>query len=130
MDIITALVILLIITIVILEVVIAIWFVTSKILKPYKRYTADLSMPELLTALNAVIENQITLYTKSIFEGGQKKIVSNVQFENYYRDLCNRILDDLSPEFFERMSFFMKKEAVVALVCRIVKDYLSSEVLK
>jgi hypothetical protein len=130
MDIISALIILLIITIVILEVVIAIWFVTSKILKPYKRYTADLSMPELLTALNAVIENQITLYTKSIFEGGQKKIVSNVQFENYYRDLCNRILDDLSPEFFERMSFFMKKEAVVALVCRIVKDYLSSEVLK
>lgn len=129
MNIVTLLVGFLIITLIIIEVVIAIYFVVNKVMIPYKRYTADLSMTELLTALNSVIENQIELYTKSVFEGGKKKIASNSQFENYYRDLCNRILDDLSPEFFDRMSFFMKKEAVVALICRTVKAYLSTNVL-
>ena len=118
------------ITLVILEVVFAIKYIMTKVMIPYKRYTADLSMTELLTALNSVIENQITIYNKSVFEGGKKKIASNTQFENYYKDLCNRILDDLSPEFFERMSFFMKKEAVVALICRTVKEYLSENVLQ
>lgn len=102
----------------------------NKILIPYKRSTADLSMPELLTALNAVIENQTAIYEKSIFEGGNKPIASNTQFDNYYKDLCKRILDDLSPEFFDRMSFFMKKEAVVALICRTVKVYLTDHVIK
>ena len=130
MTITTLLVGFLLITIIILEVIISIRYIVLKVLIPYKRYTADLSMPELLTALNAIIENQITLYNKSIFEGGQKKIASNAQFENYYRDLCDRILNDLSPEFFERMSFFMKKEAVVALICRTVKEYLSENMLR
>ena len=112
------------------EVYLFVKILTKKIIIPYKRYTADLSMTELLTALNAVIENQIAIYEKSIFEGGAKSIASNTQFDNYYKDLCQRIVDDLSPDFFERMSFFMKKEAVIALICRTVKTYLSDHIIR
>ena len=112
------------------EIYVFMVILTKKVLIPYKRHTADLSMPELLTALNAVIENQIAIYEKSIFEGGSKSIASNTQFDNYYKDLCQRIVDDLAPEFFDRMSFFMKKEAVIALICRTVKTYLADHVIR
>ena len=115
---------------ILMEIFIFMRILTKYILIPYKRYTANLTMTELLTSLNAVIENQVAIYEKSIFEGGAKSIASNTQFDNYYRDLCQRIVDDLSPEFFERMSFFMKKEAVIALICRTVKTYLSDHIIK
>ena len=85
-------------------------------------------MTELLVSLNAIIENEINVYERSIFDGG-RKIVNNSQYNNYYKDLAERIIDDLSPEFFERVSFFMKKEAIVSLICRTVKDYLSEKIL-
>ena len=129
-ELLTALIIVLTAAIILVEIYVFSRIFTAKVLIPYKRSTADLSMPELLTALNAVIENQVAIYEKSIFEGGSKSIASNAQFENYYRDLCERILGDLSPEFFDRMSYFMKREAVVALICRTVKSYLSDHIIR
>lgn len=120
---------LIIITIIVIEIVLAITIVLKRVLVNYKRQTADLSVTELLTSLNAIMENEITIYERSIFEGG-RKITTNAQFDNYYNDIVNRIIDDLSPEFFDRMSYFMKKEAVVALICRTIKAYLADQILK
>ena len=124
----SAIIIFILITAIIVEIVIAVSFIFKKVLPYYKRYSANLSMTELLVSLNAIIENEINVYERSIFDGG-RKIVNNSQYNNYYKDLAERIIDDLSPEFFERVSFFMKKEAIVSLICRTVKDYLSEKIL-
>lgn len=124
----SAIITFIVITAIIMEIVIAVSFIFKKVLPYYKRYSANLSMTELLVSLNAIIENEINVYERSIFDGG-RKIVNNSQYNNYYKDLAERIIDDLSPEFFERVSFFMKKEAIVSLICRTVKDYLSEKIL-
>ena len=124
----SAIITFIVITAIIIEIVIAVSFIFKKVLPYYKRYSANLSMTELLVSLNAIIENEINVYERSIFDGG-RKIVNNSQYNNYYKDLAERIIDDLSPEFFERVSFFMKKEAIVSLICRTVKDYLSEKIL-
>ena len=124
----SAIITFIVITAIIVEIVIAVSFIFKKVLPYYKRYSANLSMTELLVSLNAIIENEINVYERSIFDGG-RKIVNNSQYNNYYKDLAERIIDDLSPEFFERVSFFMKKEAIVSLICRTVKDYLSEKIL-
>lgn len=124
----SAIIIFILITAIIVEIVIAASFICKKVLPYYKRYSANLSMSELMVSLNTIIENEINVYERSIFDGG-RKIVNNSQYNNYYKDLAERIIDDLSPEFFERVSFFMKKEAIVSLICRTVKDYLSEKIL-
>ena len=124
----SAIIIFILITAIIVEIVIAASFICKKVLPYYKRYSANLSMSELMVSLNTIIENEINVYERSIFDGG-RKIINNSQYNNYYKDLAERIIDDLSPEFFERVSFFMKKEAIVSLICRTVKDYLSEKIL-
>ena len=124
----SAIIIFILITAIIVEIVIATSFICKKVLPYYKRYSANLSMSELMVSLNTIIENEINVYERSIFDGG-RKIINNAQYNNYYKDLAERIIDDLSPEFFERVSFFMKKEAIVSLICRTVKDYLSEKIL-
>ena len=124
----SAIIIFILITAIIVEIVIAASFICKKVLPYYKRYSANLSMSELMVSLNTIIENEINVYERSIFDGG-RKIVNNSQYNNYYKDLAERIIDDLSPEFFERVSFFMKKEAIVSLICRTVKAYLSENIL-
>lgn len=124
----SAIIIFILITAIIVEIVIAASFICKKVLPYYKRYSANLSMSELMVSLNTIIENEINVYERSIFDGG-RKIINNAQYNNYYKDLAERIIDDLSPEFFERVSFFMKKEAIVSLICRTVKDYLSEKIL-
>ena len=122
-----ALIVILVSTIIISEITLSIWIIFSKILVKYKRRTTGLSLNELLVSLNAIIENEISVYEKSIFEGG-KRVGTTAQFENYYRDLVERILSDLSDDFFDKMEPYMKKEAVVALICRTIKGYLGGKV--
>lgn len=124
----SAIITFIVITAIIVEIVIAVSFIFKKVLPYYKRYSANLSMSELMVSLNTIIENEINVYERSIFDGG-RKIINNAQYNNYYKDLAERIIGDLSPEFFERVSFFMKKEAIVSLICRTVKDYLSEKIL-
>ena len=115
-------------SVIIAEVTLAIWIVFKKIMPAYQRSVANLTVNELLLSLNTIIENEISVYERSLFEGGGK-VVSNAQFDNYYKDITARIINSLSEDFFTRMSFFMKKEAVVSLICRTVKIYLSEKII-
>lgn len=106
----------------------AITYLLKKVLPQYKIRVSGLSFSEMLTSLNTIIENEIALYERSVFEGGGK-IGASAQFENYYNDIVNRILEDLSDEFFERMQVYMSKEAIVAFICRLIKAYLAEKVV-
>ena len=111
---------------IVLAITIAITFILKNVMPQYKIKVSGLSFSEMLTALNTIIEN--ALYERSVFEGGGK-IGASSQFENYYNDIVNRILEDLSDEFFERMSVYMSKESIVAFICRLIKAYLAEKVV-
>lgn len=84
------------------------------------------SFEELLKILETICNFQLSLYEKDIFEN--KGAITNSNFDNFYHDLVNSIIDSLSPHFFYKMNFYIKEEAVVEIICRIVKQYLSEKV--
>ena len=115
-------------TALIVLITMAITFLFKEILPEYKIKTSGLTFADMLTSLNTIIENEIALYERSIFEGGGK-IGSTAQFENFYKDITERIVSDLSDEFFDRMSVYMSKEALISFICRLVKAYLAEKVV-
>ena len=126
--IVTAIIVAITAIIIIVAITASITFIFKRVLPTYKRETTEISFSELLVALNTIIENEIDLYDKSVFEGNGR-IGSSAQFENYYKDLVERILVSLSDDFFDRMEVYMKKEAVAAFICRLVKAYLGKKVV-
>ena len=60
----SAIITFIVITAIIVEIVIAVSFIFKKVLPYYKRYSANLSMTELLVSLNAIIENEIKFLKK------------------------------------------------------------------
>ena len=85
------------------------------------------SLTDMLIALKAVINLQLDLYEENIFN--DKGDISNANFENYYDDITVNIINSISPEFFLKIKGYMTEDAVVSLICRIVKEYLTKKVL-
>lgn len=96
------------------------------ILTPYKLHTQKISFAELMVILNTAIETQLQLYENDIFE--IKGAITNSNFENYYRDLVDTIIASLSPDFMKHMSFYMREDQIITLICRTVKEFLAQKV--
>ena len=56
-------------------------------------------------------------------------IVTNATFDNYYKDICQRVYDSLSDQLMTQFSFYLTKEAVYKIVSRTVKNYLTEKIL-
>lgn len=95
---------------------------------PYKKKANIAPIEDLYQTLAIIISNEITLYERSIFENGGK-IVTNATFDNYYRDICQRIHDSLSDELMNQFSFYLTKDAVYKIISRTVKNYLTEKIL-
>ena len=96
------------------------------IYSPHKVRTSNMSLPDLLVVLQTVINTELDLYEKNIFS--TKGALTNSNFENFYKDIVNSIINALSQDFFVRMSFFINQDAIVTIICRTVKDYLAEKV--
>lgn len=94
----------------------------------YKKKSTVAPVEDLYQTLAIIISNEISLYERSIFEHGGK-IVTNATFDNYYRDICQRIHDSLSEELMTQFSFYLTKEAVYKIISRTVKNYLQEKIL-
>ena len=118
--------------IVIMLVAAAVFTVTAtyfinKVYVPMKYKTMNLSTEEMFSELALIIQNEINLYEKSIFENGGK-VLDNRTFENYYRDICDKIGEDIPPEFYERFQYYMKPDAVNKFIARTVRAYLEQKI--
>ena len=100
----------------------------NNLLIPYKYKTFNLSVDELFESLDIIIKNEIELFEKSIFENSGK-ILNNQTFDNYYKEICGRIVEDISDEFFEKFKYYMDEESLIRFITRIVKLYLSEKIL-
>ncbi len=89
---------------------------------PYKIKTQNISFPELIEVLQASIRSEIEIYEKNIFD--TRGAISNSNFDNYYHDIINSILNDLSPTFFARIGCFLTEDSVVSMIARTVRAYL------
>lgn len=93
-----------------------------------KKRSQYVSVEDLYQTLAVIVSNEISLYERSIFEHGGK-IVTNATFDNYYKDICQRIHDALSEELMYQFSFYLTEEAVYKVISRTVKNYLTEKIL-
>ena len=93
---------------------------------PHKVISTTSTLTELLVTLNTVINTEITLYERNVFS--TKGALTNSNFENFYRDIVNNVINSLSDDFFVKMGFYLKPDAVVSIICRNVRDYLVEKV--
>ena len=102
-------------------------YITEKIYIPMRYKTMNLTTDEMFNELTLIIQNEISLYEKSVFENGGK-FLDNRTFENYYRDICNKIGEDIPPEFYTKFAYYMAPEAVNKFIARTVRLYLEQKI--
>lgn len=118
--------ILLIITWFFIAIVVASLIIFWGILPKYHMIKAEVSFQELLLALNAAIQTEFDLWEKDVFV--DKKAITNSNFENYYMEMTDHIINSLSPIFFINMSKYITEDAVVSIIGRKTKEYLTSKI--
>ena len=115
------------IAILLIEVAVLVTIFVKKVLIPYKYKTAHLSVDDLYAMLGLIIQNEIDLYERSIFENGGN-FLNNQTFENYYKDICRKIGEDISPDFYEKFGVCMNEEAVKRFIAGTVRAYLEEKI--
>lgn len=98
-----------------------------KVLLPkYSIVASETTFQELLLALNASIQTEFDLWEKDVF--ANKQAITNSNFENYYIEITTHIINSLSPTFFLNISKYITEDAVVSMIGRKTKEYLSSKI--
>lgn len=132
MNILSYLVCALITALIIVAVLICIYLLASsfvnRVLVPYKYKTFNLSTEELFRSLDIVVKNEIDIFEKSVFENGGK-LLNNQTFDNYYKEICTRIVEDLSEEFLNKFEYYMDRKSLIRFITRLVRSYLSEKIL-
>ena len=74
----------------------------------------------------AVANLEFNIYDNNRFRQGGPAL-STSTFDNYFTELSNAIINDLSPEFFERASLYMNENAIIKMITGMVRNYLTSK---
>ena len=96
------------------------------VLTPYRTQFLDQSFEELLIVLNAAIQTELDLFEKDVFQS--KQAITNSNFDNYYEEISRKIIDSLSPTFYISIQRYLSYDAVITLIARKVKVYLTGKV--
>lgn len=102
-------------------------FILFRIVLPkYKLIISEVPFPDLVYALNMMIRTEIELWEKDIFSNRQS--ITNSNFDNYYYEITNHIIANISPMFFKSMEKYMTETAIISMIGRSVKEYLVSKI--
>ena len=101
----------------------------TKIYTNYKKRTSYISVDELFTILQLFINNEIDIYERNVF-ATRGEVVSNSNFDNYYKDICERICSNFTDEFYDKFSNFISKDAMIKTICHMVQVYLTEKIKK
>lgn len=92
----------------------------------YKKITHLDSFDVLYGILSTIITSEIKLYESNIFEN--RKAITNSNYDNFYRDLTNRIIRKISPTLMKELQHYVTEEMIISMVARTVQVYLSDQV--
>ena len=92
----------------------------------YNQKRAPQSIEEAISIIELLVNLQITAYENDIFN--TKGAITNANFDNFYNDLVDRVLETIPNEFFNMVSPYMTQEAVITIICKTIKTYLVSKI--
>lgn len=109
------------------------YFIFHVIIWPFRKrdliYSIPLQLEELLITLNLIITTEEKLYDDYIFTSAKAySSMSNAEYENAYRDLCENILTSVSPDLWDLFSIYMTRESIQTYVTEQVHNYLALKI--
>ena len=94
----------------------------------YPRFDHEtFTMEDVLAIVSTVLEIQFATYQNNIFSG-EERILNTASFENYYKDLTKHVIGALSPSFFKKASLYIKEDALIEIICSMIREYLQKKV--
>lgn len=86
----------------------------------------DTDFTTLLAILHSIINLELDLYDSDVFSNAYS--INNSQFENFYKDLCSNIRNNISDDYMREMTKYIKEDAVIKIISRNVKKYLTDKI--
>jgi hypothetical protein len=96
--------------------------------KPQKSKLDELTFEELFEIINIIINNEISLYERNIFDNGGK-IIDKASYDNYYKDIFRNVLESLSDDLVNHVTVYLNKDSFYSMISREIMVYLNSKVL-
>jgi len=96
--------------------------------KPHKSKLDELTFEELFEIINIIINNEISLYERNIFDNGGK-IIDKASYDNYYKDIFRNVLESLSDDLVNHVTVYLNKDSFYSMISREIMVYLNSKVL-
>lgn len=110
----------------IISLYIAFYFFYKKIYLQYKNSVFNTTFEELIVILKMIINSEIESYENDVFTS--KGSLTNSTFDNFYKDICNKVVRDLSPEMVNQLSKYISEEMIYRIIAKTVKKYLSEKI--
>lgn len=85
------------------------------------------SFSDLMDILKGIIAIEIDLYETNIFK--DREGITNSNFDNFYKDMCESIEKNISEEFMNEITKYVTIDFVYTLIARKIKVYLASKVV-
>lgn len=95
----------------------------------YSTYTnqrAELTFEECISILQLIINSELQSYEKDIFIA--KGSITNSNFENYYRDITGKIVNNLSDDLIDSFTYYITEDAIYTYIARAVKVFLTGKI--
>lgn len=80
----------------------------------------------LLSILASQVQSELDTYDKDIFT--DKGSITNNNFDNYYKDLTTRIINNISDDLINSLTQYYTIEAIYRMIGRSVRDYLLTKI--
>ena len=98
----------------------------KRIYLPYKNQLINLDFESSLLVLKTIINTELDAYENDIFSN--KGSITNSNFDNFYKDITNKIIRSVSPELIRFLSHYITEDMVYIIIARSVKKFLSEKI--
>jgi hypothetical protein len=93
---------------------------------PLKISNRVLDPGSVFDVLLTIINSYLNTYDTEIFN--EIPVVKDAQFDNYFKAMSADILGALSEELYRQLELYITREAVVEIVCKMVRNFLTNKV--
>lgn len=88
----------------------------------------DLTFEQLFEIVNIIVNNEISIYERNIFDNGGK-LLDRSTYDTYYKDIFGNVLKALSDDLINHITPYLTRESFFNMVSRQILMYLNSKVI-
>ena len=92
----------------------------------FKKRNIHIDFETALAILKIIINTELDAYENDIFT--IKGSITNSNFDNYYKDITNKIIKSVSPDLINYLSFYITEDTVYIIIARAVKKFLTEKI--